>query len=184
MIQEPEVILIWVLIRPDAASALEDPKVLSALPRYVDVVKNRRIAKFLISRMVPADYSKDSSTEALWMIHKRALVSEAKLEESLDKGKLKIGDLQPPKRSLLHLKNLLGRRILESCVLCGRRCMKNRLGGELGYCRVGEEMKVSSYFDHMGEEPEIVPSFTVYDRRSAELAWAATSGASTARTGG
>ena len=184
MIQESEVILIWVLLRPDAASALENPKVLSALPRYVDVVKKRRIAKFLISRMVPADYSEDSSMESLWMIHKKALVNEAELEESLDKGRLKIGDLQPPKRSLLHLKNLLGRKILESCMLCERRCMKNRLGRELGYCRVGEEMKVSSYFDHMGEEPEIVPSFTVYDRRSAELAWAATSGASTARTGG
>lgn len=156
-------ILIWVLVRPDAASALEDPKVLSALPRYVDVVKNRRIAKFLISRMVQADYSEDASTESLWLMHKKALVSQAKLEESLDNGRLKIGDLQPPKRSLLHLKNLLGRKILESCILCERRCMKNRLNRELGYCRVGEEMKVSSYFDHIGEEPEIVPSFTVYD---------------------
>ena len=153
------------MVRPDAASALEDPKVLSALPRYVDVVKNRRIAKFLISRMVPADYSDDSSTEELWKAHEKALVEEAELEESLDRGKVKIGDLKPPQRSLLHLKHLLGRRILESCVLCERRCMKNRLRGELGYCRVGEEMKVSSYFEHMGEEPEVVPSFTVYDPR-------------------
>jgi putative pyruvate formate lyase activating enzyme len=179
-----EVIPIWVLKRPDAWSALENPKVLSALPRYVDVVKNRHVAKFLISQMVPADYSEDSSAEELWTIHKRALASETELEESLDEDKVKIGDLQPPKRSLLHLKHLIGRRILESCVLCERRCMKNRLGGKFGYCRVGDEMKVSSYFDHMGEEPEIVPSFTVYDQRSAELVWAATSGASTARTGG
>jgi putative pyruvate formate lyase activating enzyme len=179
-----EVILIWVLSRPDAASALDDLKVLSALPRYVDIVKNRRTARFLISRVVPVDYSENSSTEKLWMIHKKALVNEDELENLLDKGKLKIGDLQFPEKSLLHLKNLLGRRILESCILCERRCMKNRLNGELGYCNVGEELKVSSYFDHMGEEPEIVPSFTVYDHRSAELAWAATSDVYIAKTGG
>jgi len=164
-----EVIRIWILIRPDAASALEDPKVLSALPRYVDMVKNRRTAKFQISRMVPVDYSDDSPTEELWMVHERALVKEAELEKSLDHGKVKIGDLKPPQRSLLHLKHLIGRRILESCVLCERRCMKNRLRGELGYCKVGEETKVSSYFEHMGEEPEVVPSFTVYGSRHSSV---------------
>jgi len=149
------------LIRPDAAGALEDPGVLSALPRYVDVVKNRRIAKFLISRMTPAEYSDGSPTEELWKEHERALGREEELERSLDQGEVKFADLTPPQRSLLHLKHLIGRRILESCVLCERRCTKNRLKEELGYCRVGEEFKVSSYFDHMGEEPEIVPSFTV-----------------------
>jgi putative pyruvate formate lyase activating enzyme len=134
--------------------------------------------------MVPVDYSKNSSTEELWTIHKKALINEAELERSLDEGNLKIDALRFPEKSLLHLKNLLGRKILESCILCERKCMKNRLNGELGYCNIGEELKVSSYFDHMGEEPEIVPSFTVYDHRSAELAWGVTSGACTAKIGG
>ena len=38
----------------------------------------------------------------------------------------------------------------------------NRAEGELGWCRSGMEMPVSSSFFHMGEEPELVPSYTVF----------------------
>ncbi|MGQ9759309.1 MAG: hypothetical protein ACUVQ5_01880 [Candidatus Methanomethylicaceae archaeon] len=162
---------------------MEDPKVLSSLPRYVDIVKNRRIAKFRISRLVPVEFSETEPIEDLWKLHSKALATESELERSLDAGIAHYSELKPPTTSLLHLKSVIARRILESCILCERRCIKDRTRGELGYCRVGKDMLVSSYFDHMGEEPEIVPSFTVCDQKSAELAWDAISGAFTARTG-
>ncbi len=121
--------------------------------------------------------------EELWRLHSAGIKQEYELEKSLDTGKVNYSELEIPKSSLLHLKSTIARKIMKSCILCERRCMKDRTIGELGYCRVGEEMYVSSYFDHMGEEPEIVPSFTVCDSQSAELAWDVTSGASTARTG-
>ncbi|NHV60146.1 MAG: hypothetical protein HA492_01865 [Candidatus Verstraetearchaeota archaeon] len=121
--------------------------------------------------------------DELWRLHSKGLEEESELEKSLDAGKVSYSELEAPKSSLLHLKSLIASKIMESCVLCERRCMKDRTRGELGYCRVGKDMYVSSYFDHMGEEPEIVPSFTVCDRKSAELAWDVISGASTARTG-
>jgi putative pyruvate formate lyase activating enzyme len=34
--------------------------------------------------------------------------------------------------------------------------------GELGHCKCGSEMMVSSIFQHMGEEPELVPSGTIF----------------------
>jgi putative pyruvate formate lyase activating enzyme len=40
----------------------------------------------------------------------------------------------------------------------------NRLAGEVGYCRVGES-KVSSKFVHWGEEPELIPSYTIFFSR-------------------
>jgi putative pyruvate formate lyase activating enzyme len=46
--------------------------------------------------------------------------------------------------------------ILESCVLCPRECHKNRLKGEKGYCRSGEELVVSSIGPHFGEEEPLV----------------------------
>lgn len=53
-------------------------------------------------------------------------------------------------------------KVLESCELCERKCQVNRLKGGLGWCKVGKEMKISSYFPHYGEEPFLVPSFTIF----------------------
>ncbi len=46
--------------------------------------------------------------------------------------------------------------ILKSCTLCPRQCKVNRLNGELGYCRAGVDLRVSSVFPHHGEEPPLV----------------------------
>ena len=54
--------------------------------------------------------------------------------------------------------NILGDRIdralavLESCVLCPRKCRVNRLEGETGFCRTGRHAIVSSQGPHFGEE--------------------------------
>ena len=41
--------------------------------------------------------------------------------------------------------------ILSSCELCPRKCRINRLEGELGYCRAGSDLEISSYGPHFGE---------------------------------
>ena len=46
--------------------------------------------------------------------------------------------------------------ILEACTLCPRQCKVNRLQGELGYCKAGAKLVVSSYFPHFGEERPLV----------------------------
>ncbi len=62
----------------------------------------------------------------------------------------------------LYEKGELQRRIsllrdfLKECHLCPRRCGINRLEGELGYCKAGSELMVSSAFPHFGEEPPLV----------------------------
>jgi len=53
------------------------------------------------------------------------------------------------------------REILESCHLCERRCNVNRLKGEKGVCGVLES-RINSEFIHWGEEPELVPSYTIF----------------------
>jgi len=47
-------------------------------------------------------------------------------------------------------------KILESCELCPRKCKVNRLKGERGYCRSGEELIVSAIHPHFGEEDPLV----------------------------
>jgi putative pyruvate formate lyase activating enzyme len=62
----------------------------------------------------------------------------------------------------LHEKGELRRRIrllnefLSECRLCPRECRVNRLRGDLGYCRAGSELEISSAFPHFGEEPPLV----------------------------
>ncbi|MFH1655313.1 MAG: radical SAM protein [Candidatus Omnitrophota bacterium] len=50
-------------------------------------------------------------------------------------------------------------KILESCELCPRKCKINRLKGELGFCRSGKDLIISSFNPHFGEERELVGRF-------------------------
>ena len=45
---------------------------------------------------------------------------------------------------------------LQECNLCPRRCGVNRTDGELGYCKGGRDLVVSSAFSHFGEELPLV----------------------------
>jgi len=47
-------------------------------------------------------------------------------------------------------------KMLESCKLCPRKCGKNRLNGEIGYCKSGKDIIVSAAHPHFGEEGPLV----------------------------
>jgi len=47
------------------------------------------------------------------------------------------------------------RELLRHCTLCPRECGVNRLAGETGYCRAGDEPVVASWTAHPWEEPPI-----------------------------
>ena len=46
--------------------------------------------------------------------------------------------------------------MMESCLLCPRRCGVNRLKGETGFCQTGRKARVASYNAHFGEEAPLV----------------------------
>lgn len=46
--------------------------------------------------------------------------------------------------------------MLEECRLCPNECSVNRLAGETGNCHSTDEVVISSYGPHFGEEPELV----------------------------
>jgi len=50
-------------------------------------------------------------------------------------------------------------KLLSSCEVCPRKCRVNRLKGERGFCRSSEEVIISSYNAHFGEEPPLVGYF-------------------------
>jgi len=150
---------LWRLARPDALSVLHDEKVMAALGRYFRVVDGDLPAKYAIARTIRADFDPGEELRDLWDAHAKAVEEFNEVEHSLRS----IDDLgSPVEHSLLELKSRIAGRILERCVLCERRCRVNRMAGERGVCKAGADLVVSSMFDHYGEEPELVPSFTVF----------------------
>jgi putative pyruvate formate lyase activating enzyme len=118
----------------------EDP-----LARYWSIVGGGTDPCYLEAKCRIVDVQLDADTETLWRMHDET--SECRRPE------------HGP--SLLDLKIELSRRILMKCALCERKCGVDRTTGELGHCGISNT-RVSSEFLHMGEEPELVPSHTIF----------------------
>lgn len=141
---------------------MKDPKARRALGRYMGIVEGRYAPKFLIAKKLPADYSESDNTSELWALHGDLTNRYYTLEGQIDSGETELSMLANAERSYLDLKLELANRILRQCSFCVRSCGVNRAAGALGWCRVGKEFHVSTAFPHMGEEPELVPSGTVF----------------------
>jgi putative pyruvate formate lyase activating enzyme len=118
------------------------------------------LAKFLIIKTVAIDFEVDATTKELWDIHEKHLIKFSSFKTKWDEG-LELDDIGG-NTSFLDLKIELGKRVMCNCAFCVRRCSVNRISGEKGYCRCSDDFTVSSYFPHMGEEPELVPSGTIF----------------------
>ncbi|MCW3995412.1 MAG: radical SAM protein [Candidatus Bathyarchaeota archaeon] len=133
-----------------------------SLARYFAIVSNKKRAKFLLAKKVPTESgSDDSSLDALWKKHEKATDAFLDFEHQVDAG-VDFDAVVLPKESYLDLKVKIATKTLECCNFCSRRCGVNRLAHRLGFCGCGNMMSVSSIFMHLGEEPELVPSGTVF----------------------
>jgi len=151
----------WRLGRRANNGALQKPGVQRALPRYVDIVKGEKIPKFMIARKMHAPFEEASDAKELFFTNSKLLGKYKELEGKIDQGLLEFEELEDDP-SFLDLKIEIGRRIMSWCRFCERECGVNRLKGEKGYCGCGDVFSVASAFPHMGEEPELVPSGTVF----------------------
>jgi len=152
----------WRIFRPDAVQVLKDKRAKASLARYFDVMNDQKPAKFMIAKRIPAKFDEEDSLENLWSEHEKLTREFYKIQNEIDSGKISLEELDLPEKSYLDLKITIATKILESCHFCTRRCGVNRLKGELGYCRCGTRIVVSSIFEHLGEEPELVPSGTIF----------------------
>ncbi len=129
------------------------------LSRYFEVMKDKLPSQFLVSHSVSVDFNKDSTLSELWEIHDTAMHSFREIFESITS----IDELAPrASPSLLDLKIAIADKVLQSCHFCERRCGINRKKKEIGYCRMDAVSRYSAEFLHHGEEPELVPSHTIF----------------------
>jgi putative pyruvate formate lyase activating enzyme len=155
-------ILMWKLLRPDAKAVLLNKKVRLSLARYFGVMENDKLAKFLIAKKLEAHFNKADPLDKLWIFHQKLTEEFYKFQNEIDNRQKLTEDLATPECSFLDLKIEIAQRILKKCHFCIRRCEINRHSGELGYCRCGTKTFVSTIFPHTGEEPELVPSGTIF----------------------
>jgi putative pyruvate formate lyase activating enzyme len=151
----------WTL-RPDAKAVLMDKKARASLARYFAVMEDDKPAKFLIAKKLSANFNNDDSLTRLWKLHEQLTEEFCSLEKLIDTRQKRLEELATPEKSFLDLKIEIANHILENCHFCTRRCGSDRTAGELGYCRCGTQATVSSIFPHTGEEPELVPSGTIF----------------------
>jgi len=152
----------WRIFRRDAVEVLHDERARASLARYFAVMSDEKPAKFMIAKRLPAEFDEESPLEELWLKHEKLTEEFYRLQDALDSGRKSLDDLDLPEKSYLDLKIAIANKILEKCHFCNRRCGVNRLKGELGYCKCGTKITVSSIFEHIGEEPELVPSGTIF----------------------
>jgi putative pyruvate formate lyase activating enzyme len=152
----------WTTWRPDAKAVLTDKKARASLKRYFDVMEDDIPAKFLIAKKLLAAFNKNDSIKKLWTLHEQLTEEYYHLEKLIDTRQKHLKELESPEKSFLDLKLEIANHILKNCHFCTRRCGANRLIGELGYCRCGTKATVSTIFPHTGEEPELVPSGTIF----------------------
>lgn len=125
------------------------------LERYVAILEGRAEAKYRLAKSYRLKLKRLArlTEKQLWQEHAKVM----------DRFKA-----SPPKEtsqaspSLLDLKAHLSKQMLTHCHFCERRCGANRAQGETGYCGVRDVSYYSSEFLHLGEEPELVPSHTIF----------------------
>jgi putative pyruvate formate lyase activating enzyme len=151
----------WKISRPDAAAIFDDKLAKKSLARYFTVMQNQKPAKFMIAKKIPAEFDENDPLETLWREHENRMAEFGKIEQEIATEK-NLREFPTPAKSFFDLKIEIANRILQQCHFCNRRCCVNRLAGEVGYCKCGETIAVSSIFAHLGEETELVPSGTIF----------------------
>ncbi len=117
----------------------------TALSNYFKILARGRNANYLETKKIEINFDLNDEEKNLWKIHD-TVTGEKK---------------ENPFLSLFDLKLELSNRMLESCMLCERKCRVNRSKNQKGYCGVLKS-KIATEFIHMGEEPELIPSYTIF----------------------
>ncbi|AEA47075.1 radical SAM protein [Archaeoglobus veneficus] len=131
------------------------------LERYQRIYNGEAVAKFQIARRINAE--KKESIDEMWKHHSE-LKKEFKALLAEKGDDIDFLTSHPADYSFLHLKVDLLKEMLKECCFCERRCGVNRYEKK-GFCKVGAKSYYASEFLHMGEEPELIPSHTIFFNR-------------------
>ena len=151
-------------LRVNTEAIWENSIVARRFQHYLGVLQGEQFARFLIAKKTPVNVSdlEDLSLSDLWEQHRHTRERFTKFEFNIEKGNITIEELTDPEISFLDLKVRIAKKIIQRCHFCERRCHVDRTKGELGFCRLADDSIVTSAFLHIGEEPPLIPSGTIF----------------------
>jgi putative pyruvate formate lyase activating enzyme len=112
-----------------------------------------------VAKTLTSSHKKSDKLDVLWETHNNILEEFNDYQYQMDQAKEQI---KPKPKSFLDLKTLITHNMMKNCGFCERNCGVNRLEGEKGFCGADHNFSLFSAFPHLGEEPELVPSGTVF----------------------
>jgi len=128
------------------------------MDRYFKILKGAPSRHILLKSIGVAPDFRALDDKGLWRLHDEKIVEYRELDRHYADYKALPGRRDP---SLLDVKAELAARIMERCHFCEIRCGANRYKRP-GACGVDAESHYYSEFLHYGEEPELVPSHTIF----------------------
>jgi putative pyruvate formate lyase activating enzyme len=150
------------MLRLDSLDIFRNEKCRKSLRRYFGILEEKRKAQFIVSKLFETDYIEDADDKTLWRMHETLTKEYKKFLNDIDGESSELVDMKRPAKSYFDLKIAIAHRIMRNCSFCLRACRIDRTSGARGYCKCGNEIALSSAFDHWGEEPELVPSGTIF----------------------
>ena len=128
------------------------------MERYFRILEGAPARHTLLKSVGVPDGFRSLDDEGLWRLHDRKILEYREINKRYASYK------KPPERksvSLLDVKEELAARIMRRCQFCEIRCGANRYERH-GACGVDATSHYYSEFLHFGEEPELVPSHTIF----------------------
>jgi len=151
--------MVFRFLRPDASSVWQNKKILERFSRYRGIIDNQEIARYVVARTLECDFEITDRLDTLEKIlHEKSKEFNLLIKQDAEK----LEKLQIREKNYITLAETIANKYLENCIFCERRCEVNRYKDEKGYCLIGKDSYISSAFLHMGEEPILVPSGTIF----------------------
>ncbi len=151
-------------LRVNTEAIWENPIVIRRFQHYLGVLQGEKFARYLIAKKTPVNVSdlEYLTLMDMWKHHKQTRERFNDLESKIEKGKISIEEVANPEISFLDLKVKIAKKIIQKCHFCERRCHVDRTIGDVGFCRLADNSVVTSAFLHIGEEPPLIPSGTIF----------------------
>ena len=147
------------IFRPDFNYVWENSEILKRFSKYRGILDGKNIARYLIAKTIECTFDSNDSIETLeQLLKEKSIEFKSLLKE--DFNTLKNLDAKPI--SYINLAETIARKYLESCIFCERKCRKNRIQNDPGFCLILKDSYVSSAFLHLGEEAPLIPSGTIF----------------------
>lgn len=154
----------FTLRRLDTNVIWNNETVKQRLDRYHGIILKEKVAKYLVAQKTPVEVDdlREIGLDQQWTLHQSARKEFEMLLQDMDTGKAELKTVNTPPVSFLDLKVHIARVMLKKCTFCERNCEVDRTAGKRGFCRLDDKSVVTSAFLHLGEEPPLIPSGTIF----------------------